>query len=102
VSKHVRITTGSNANTRAGVTNTLPAHRVTTKIPPAKNGKPKPERSEAEVGKLLGRPRQTISHWTSITPAHVGKCNKPPSYQVTMKIPPAKYADILERAVAVR
>jgi len=45
------------------------------KIPPAKNGKPKPERSEAEVAKLLGRPRRTIARWTDISVGHVANAN---------------------------
>ena len=65
-----------------------------------KNGKPKPERSEAAVGKLLGRPQQTIARWTDATPTHAGKCSKPPSYQVTAKIKPAERAAVLERVEA--
>jgi len=69
-----------------------------------KNGKPKPERSEAEVGKLLGKPRQTIARWTNISVAHVGNANTragvantPPAHRITTKIPPSEWSTIFDR-----
>jgi len=49
------------------------------------------------VGKLLGRPQQTIARWTNVSVSHVANANTragvtgtPPAHRITTKIPPSE------------